>query len=86
MPEETDHVDQSARVFHLIILKLHSQVTAMRIALEDAGLITQEVKNASMAQSMEIWGPAIARAEKLVESSEESSLLELLRDFEGPLQ
>ncbi len=61
------------------------QVTAMRIALEDAGILTPEVKAFAMARSKQFWKVRRERFEG-IGASEQDLLLRFLKDFEGPAQ
>ena len=69
----------------LRIISLQEQATAMRLALEDAGIFTSELEASAMARSQARWRDLRQTVER-IGTTEDDLLPQLLKDFEGPVQ
>jgi hypothetical protein len=80
-------IDLTALIKRILlrIVDVQQQVIALRIALETLGTLTPELMASSQAQA-EVRLREIRKEIESAETSDEARLLELLRDFEGPLQ
>ena len=68
-----------------LVISALELATALRLALEDAEVLTPEIKASAMARAQAIWGPRRQDLER-VGATEEQMLQRLLEDFEGPKQ
>jgi hypothetical protein len=51
----------------LTLIDAHTQITALRLAVEDQGILTAVVKSSAMECTLEIWGPrALERIRTLI--------------------
>jgi hypothetical protein len=69
----------------LTINYLQTQMTALRFALEDQGILTSAQKDSAMTRSLEIWGPRRKTIEA-IGATEDTTLQDFLSSFEGPIQ
>jgi|GEM_PF-3950513 hypothetical protein len=68
-----------------LIISALEMTTAMRLALEDAGVLTPELKASAMARAKAFWLPRRQSLER-VGTTEDEILQRLLKDFEGTVQ
>lgn len=85
MAKDIIDINDIIRHFLRLYINTQMQVTAMRFALEDQGILTPDAKSSAMARAQEIWGPRLAAIEKS-EPTEESLIRSILESFEGPIQ
>ena len=80
-------VDLTAVIRRLLlqIISQQEQITAMRYVLEDAGILTPAVWKSAVTRSKKRWS-GIRKSIEAAGTTEETLLLQLLRDFEGPVQ
>ena len=80
-------VDLTAIIKELLlrIIDVQEQATALRFAMEDAGVLTPELKASSRARAAERW-KSLRQAIERAGTTDEALLLELLQNFEGPVQ
>jgi hypothetical protein len=85
---EIDISEHLAPLF-MHIIQVQMQVTTLRLALEDEGILTASVKDKAMKRAQQIWEPVLKTIEEALAASDPirlQRLEQLLKDFKGPLQ
>jgi hypothetical protein len=77
--------DEIIQRLMLLILRAYEQITALKYALQEQGLLTPEMEEATMARSEARWLRERKRIEK-GESADAALQERLLKEFEGPPQ
>jgi len=80
-----DDLNNVVKDLMLMLNDIQTQITALRFAMEDQGLLSPDQKASAMKRSLEIWGPRKAALEKLG-ATEDTTLEKLLSSARGPIQ
>lgn len=69
----------------LSLIDAHMQITALRLALEDQGILTPAQKDSAMRRAKEIWGPR-RKSVEAIPTTGEIQLEDFLPPPEEPIQ
>ncbi len=76
---------QWLRAILLRLVELHESLMTTSPSLAASGVVTPEAFQSAKAQALEHWKEARETIEKL-ETQDDPSLAEILKNFEGPIQ